>query len=85
MVVELLKDDFVKKLGNERRVRDRAIVLLHCCRLRAFVYTIQSCTMSRDYWAVQAELLTSLTFARHRLSPLAAFTSRAYFLHNGWR
>ena len=37
----------------------------------------QSC-----YWAVQAGLLTSLTFARHRLSPLAAFTSGAYFLHN---
>ena len=32
------------------------------------------------YWAIQAG---SLTFARHRLSPLAAFTSGAYFLHNG--
>ena len=39
------------------------------------------------YWAIQAGLLTPLTFARHRLSPLAAFTSGAYFLHNGrrWR
>ena len=37
------------------------------------------------YWAVLAELLTPLTFARHRLSPLAAFTSGAYFLHNGRR
>ena len=37
------------------------------------------------YWAIQAELLTPLTFARHRLSPLAAFTSGAYFLHNGRR
>ena len=27
-------------------------------------------------------LLTPLTFARHRLSPLAAFTSGLYFLHN---
>ena len=36
------------------------------------------------YWAIQAGLLTPLTFARHRLSPLAAFTSGAYFLHN-WR
>ena len=36
-------------------------------------------------WAVQAGLLTPLTFARHRLSPLAAFTSGAYFLHNGRR
>ena len=33
------------------------------------------------YWAVQAGLLTPLTIARHRLSPLAAFTSGAYFLH----
>ena len=35
------------------------------------------------YWAVQAGLLTPLTFARHCSSPLAAFTSGAYFLHNG--
>ena len=26
MVVELLKDSFLKKLGNERKVRDKAIV-----------------------------------------------------------
>ena len=37
------------------------------------------------YWAIQAGLLTPLTFARHRLSPLAAFSSGAYFLHNGRR
>ena len=37
------------------------------------------------YWAIQAGLLTPLTFARHRLSPLAAFTSGAYYLHNGRR
>ena len=30
------------------------------------------------YWAIQAGLLTPLTFARNRLSPLAAFTSGAY-------
>ena len=35
------------------------------------------------YWAIQAGLLTPLTFAWHRLSPLAAFTSGAYFLHSG--
>ena len=35
------------------------------------------------YWAIQAGLLTPLTFARHCLSPLAAFTYGAYFLHNG--
>ena len=34
------------------------------------------------YWAFQAGLLTPLTFAQHRLSPLAAFTSGAYFFHN---
>ena len=37
------------------------------------------------YWAIQAGLLTPLTFARHRLSPLATFTSGTYFLHNGRR
>ena len=37
------------------------------------------------YWAIQAGLLTPLTFARYRLSPLAAFTSGVYFLHNGRR
>ena len=36
-----------------------------------------------NYWAIQVGLLTPLTFARHRLSPLAAFTSGAYFLHKG--
>ena len=36
----------------------------------------------RGYWAFQAGLLTPLTFARHLLSPLAAFTSGAYFLHS---
>ena len=35
--------------------------------------------------AVQVGLLTPLTFARHRLSPLAAFTAGAYFLRNGRR
>ena len=36
------------------------------------------------YWAIQAGLLTPLTFAWHRSSSLAAFTSGAYFLHNGF-
>ena len=36
-------------------------------------------------WAIQPGLLTPLTFARHRLSPLAAFISGAYFLYNGRR
>ena len=29
-------------------------------------------------------VVNSLDIARHRLSPLAAFTSGAYFIHNGW-
>ena len=35
------------------------------------------------FWAVQVGLLVPLTFAQHCLIPLAAFTSGAYFLHNG--
>ena len=34
-------------------------------------------------WAVQAGLLTPLTFTWHHLSPVATFTSGVYFLHNG--
>ena len=34
------------------------------------------------YWAIQAGLLTPFTFARHRLSPWAAFTSGVYFFAN---
>ena len=37
---------------------------------------------TRCLWAIQEGLLTPLTFARYRLSPLAAFTSGAYFFHN---
>ena len=36
------------------------------------------------YWAIQAGLLTPLTFAWHRLSPLAAFTSGASVLSSHW-
>ena len=43
------------------------------------------CLRMAKYWVIQVGLLTPLTFARHRLSPLAAFTSGAYFLHNGRR
>ena len=46
---------------------------------------IMSAVSLEVYWAIQAGLLTPLTFARHRLSPLAAFTSGAYFLHSGRR
>ena len=48
-------------------------------------YFLLSVYLFLIYWAVQAGLLTPLTFARHLLSPLAAFTSGTYFLHNGRR
>ena len=34
------------------------------------------------YGAVRVGLLIPLTFAQHHLSPLTAFTSGTYFLHN---
>jgi len=39
----------------------------------------------QTYWAIQAGLLTPLTFARHRLSPLAAFLLpvRTFFTMEG--
>ena len=65
-------------------------------RLLSGAYKMTSChkatlcdnTLSKIqpcYWAIQAGLLIPLNFAQHRLSPLAAFTSGAYFLHNGRR
>ena len=56
-----------------------AVLLTWCVRGReggtsGYLYT---------YWAIQAGLLTPLTFAQHCLSPLAAFTSGTYFLQNG--
>ena len=48
-------------------------------------YELVTIASTRHYWAIQAGLLTPLIFARHRLSSLAAFTSGAYFLHNGRR
>ena len=45
----------------------------------------QSLNFFLFYWVIQAGWLTPLTFAWHHLSPLAAFTSGAYFLHNGRR
>ena len=38
---------------------------------------------SEAYLAVQAGLLTPLTFTQHHLSPLAAFTSGAFFTTEG--
>ena len=60
--------------------------LIHCIMDRhiwiQFCWVPSHCGL---YWVIKAGLLTHLTFARHRLSPLAAFTSGAYFLHNGKR
>ena len=46
-------------------------------------YLLKHLIVHHPYWVVQAGLLTPLTFARYRLSPLAAFTTGVYFLHNG--
>ena len=50
--------------------------------VRSHSVVSDQCSMSA-YWAVQVGLLTSFTFARYRLSPMAAFTSGAYFLYSG--
>ena len=52
------------------------MMTLHVIFMEEWCYT---------YWAIQAGLLTPLTFAWHHLSPLATFTSGAYFLHTGLR
>ena len=41
------------------------------------------CNILSAYWVIQAGLLTPLTFAWRCLSPLAAFTSGAYFTMEG--
>ena len=64
------------QLDLQHKVHDRVI----------FTFTQQVLDkISSVYWAIQAGLLTPLTFAQHHLSPLAAFTTGAYFLHNGRR
>ena len=57
------------------------MTLTHLCRFLSTVHT----QYRNMYWAIQAGLLTPVTFAQHRLNPLAAFTSGVYFLHNGRR
>ena len=49
------------------------------------VHNYFNSSLSLLYWAIQAGLLTPLTFAQHCLSPLAAFTSGACFFQNGRR
>ena len=67
----------------------RSVSLSHYGCPGHFGHRGRSASMKRNkrdfYWAIQAGLLTPLTFTRHRLSPLPAFTSGAYFLHNGKR
>ena len=46
-------------------------------------YFLQQTFIAHLYWAIQAGLLTPLTSAQHRLSPLAAFPSSVYFLPSG--
>ena len=55
-----------------------------CCTLYSVIIALYFCVVLcisffwlyiSVPWAVQARLLTPLTFAQHRLSPLAAFTS----------
>ena len=41
------------------------------------------CNTMQVYWVVQAGSLTPLTFTWHHISPVAVFTSSAYFLQNG--
>jgi len=71
---------------RERGVCSRALVAVYLYdrvsdRLRYCLTGFRK-PVSPPYWAIQAGLLTPLTFARHRLSPLAVFTSGAYFLHS---
>ena len=60
-----------------------ACFLWECCTGIYIYITPCLCTYIFMYWAVQAGLLTPLMFAWQRFSPLAAFTSGAYFLNNG--
>ena len=55
----------------------------YSCSGKAFRAHLEVRLSTNVFWAVQAGLLTPLTFAQHRLSPLAAFSYSVYFLHNG--
>ena len=84
----------MKIVGIEREL----IYLLRAKTPDVYVYvdsTVLGVKLSRTFyegrwqretfWAVHAGLLTPLTFTRHRLSPLAAFTSGAYFQSSQWK
>ena len=73
------------QLLNKDRITGGASVYSHTDRGGYQLLYKHLITVVHQYWAIQAGLLTPLTFARHRLSPMAAFTSGTYFLHNGRR
>ena len=70
---------------NSKFWYDVSCLLQTHCHLSTKEKLSMSWEFSDTYWAIQAGLFTPFIFARHRLSPLAAFTSGAYFLHNGRR
>ena len=72
--------------GREADLADRSDVRsLHFLISLGTISALRLTGPNLVYWAIQAGLLTPLTFARHRLSPLVAFISGVYFLHNGRR
>ena len=83
--ISLKDDNTVSKDERQNIMQDRDtydfvnVIIVH----GEINTTIQLIDLDLLYWVIRAGLLTPLTFARHRLSPLAA--SGAYFLHNGWQ
>ena len=69
----------IRKMFKPNKIKD---VKWEYARFTPISHKLNRLIKTWYYWAVQAGLLTPLTFARHHLSPLAAFTSGAYFLHN---
>ena len=58
----------------------RKATLRSCVRVQVDVLGSMGSLLGRS-----GGVVNSIGFRRHRLSPLAAFTSGAYFLHNGRR
>ena len=86
---KLTKKKLLHLLLYQQKLTENCCIF--CCISRSLQKTVVSFVASTEavpllvYWTIQAGLLTPLTFARRRLSPFAAFTSGAYFLHNGRR
>ena len=87
MPIKVVKEE--KFLGpnfdTELTFKNQVPYLNSSCQKTLDILHVVGHTDWRAYWAIQAGLLTPLTFAQHRLSPLAAFTSGSYFPHNGRR